>query len=697
MSLTKHLFWGLGLALVANGQAFAYDICVRGNDGQVFQASVDDILKMDFEAADSPLRFTGAYTNNVVVGNRAQDISIPFDASMYWIVSGIETDEWFRIGTFYGKSGQNTLVVSVDTNNLGARRTGKFTVLCGFCPIEFTVTQDPDANPENVDILDDNFLNYCLENFDTNQDGLISIHEAAAVKSINVSSKGIKSLVGIRAFSNLEELDCSYNDIDGVLDLSGLTKLERLQCDHNFYSTLNVSDCTALQTLKANDNYKVDVFKYIFSLENVNLKGCSSLKDINMEDNALQSIDLSECVNLEELRLSVNKLKAIDLTHNTKLVNAHIRRNAFDGYHLDLSKCAALRTIFIAESNLASVNVNGCSKLEILDLTYNDIREIDLSQVPALKRLDLLSNQVSELDLSKCPQLENLWVASNNLTALDVSKNPQLATLIASDNKIQGNLNLKANNKLVKVELYKNKLTGVDFTPTSTLEQLLLDRNELTSLDLSGMTNLLSLVLYENNLTELNLKGCRTISVMNLDNNPLSTIDLSDCVGLVSVDMSNCAFTTLDLTAQSSLLEFYANFNSLRYINFSGLDVLSTVEVYNNSLERIDLRGCISLTQIHLQNNNLEYISPRQCPMLSYIDCRNNRIKGIDFSSNDYLDQAFGTGNPCSVVYLSEKAPNSQIQFDESCNIYLGAPKDFNDVGGGNWGDTDIDPWNQQK
>lgn len=674
--------------------ASAYDISVRSTDGQVFQAPVDNIKIMDFDSAESPLKFTGTNTNVIKVGNRAQDLTITFDASMYWIVSDIEEADWIRVGNRYGKSGANAITVSLDANKLAVGRTAKFTVLCGFCPVEFSITQDVDGDAGFVDITDDNFLAYCLENFDSDGDGRISVDEAAKVTSIDVTEKKIASLSGIRSFVNLEELICSYNDISGDLDLSGFTKLKRLSCDHNYYTSLNVSGCPVLEYLKANDNYKVDSrYNYIYSLERVNLSGCSAIKELILEENALTSVDLSDLVNLTDLRMTHNQLTSIDLSHNVSLVNAHLRRNPMDGSHLDLSKCVNLRTVFTAESNIGSVNVNGCRNLETLDMTYNLLTSLDLSGCPKLKRLEAYSNQLTSIDVSKCPELTSLWIASNKISHLDVSNNPELTNLIASDNGIEGSLDLTANTKLEKIELYKNKLTDVKFVPMTSLEQLLINNNELTSLDLSGMTNLLSLVASSNQLSSINLKGCGTISVMNIDANPLETIDLSECTGLVSVDMNNCHFSTLDLTASPNLMELFVNYNQLKDIKLSGLDKLATLEIYNNLLERLDVRGCLALNQIQMQNNNMEYFSPRECPALSYIDLRNNRIKGIDFSSNDYLDRAFGKGNPCKVVYLSENASNMVIEFDESCEIYLGHPKDFNDVGGGNWGDTDINPW----
>lgn len=451
--------------------ASAYDISVRGKDGQIFQASVDNIQIMDFETAGSPLKFNGAHTNDIKVGNRAQDITVTFNAAMYWIVSDFKAEEWYRLGTLYGKGGESSLTISLDANLLAAPRTATFTVLCGFCPVEFTITQDVNADPNAVDIPDENFLAYCLSNFDTDRNNVISTEEASNVKKIDVSGKGIKSLAGIRSFNNLEELICSYNEIGGTLDVSGMTKLVKLDCDHNLYTVLNASGCTALETLKANDNYRTeDDFKYIFTLEAAMLTGCRSLTDINLEDNALQAIDLTDCTELKELRLSVNKLKSIDLTNNTKLVNAHIRRNAFDEkFHLDLTKCAYLRAIFLAESGLRSIDVAGCNNLRTLDLTYNHIKSIDLSNCPALERFEIFANELTEIDLSKNPELTSLWIAANRISTLDVTNNPKLESLLISDNSIEGTLDLTKNPSLKKIEAYKNQIAEIKFVPMTEL------------------------------------------------------------------------------------------------------------------------------------------------------------------------------------------------------------------------------------
>ena len=94
-----------------------------------------------------------------------------------------------------------------------------------------TVVELPDEQVI-VEIPNENFKAYLLENFDTNKDGLFSLSEAKAIKEIDCSGREISSLAGIEKFENLEFLDCSDNLIN-ELELRYNKKLERLICTNN--------------------------------------------------------------------------------------------------------------------------------------------------------------------------------------------------------------------------------------------------------------------------------------------------------------------------------------------------------------------------------------------------------------------------------------------------------------------------------
>lgn len=171
--MNHYRFTLAGMAIAAAMlSANAYDISVKNTDGQVFRATVDDLENITFDTAGSPLTFTGEQGSNFTAGSSAEDVTVKFDASMYWIITGKdETASWMRISKNYGNAGENMLVLSLDANGINAPRTATFSILCGFQKVEVTVTQDAKDTVNFVDIPDDNFRAYILANYDTDSDG----------------------------------------------------------------------------------------------------------------------------------------------------------------------------------------------------------------------------------------------------------------------------------------------------------------------------------------------------------------------------------------------------------------------------------------------------------------------------------------------------------------------------------------------
>ena len=60
---------------------------------------------------------------------------------------------------------------------------------------------------------DSNFMKYCYDNFDVNNDGKVSMQEAAAVKYVSCEGRYITSLKGIEYFTTITELVCYKNNL----------------------------------------------------------------------------------------------------------------------------------------------------------------------------------------------------------------------------------------------------------------------------------------------------------------------------------------------------------------------------------------------------------------------------------------------------------------------------------------------------
>ena len=121
-----------------------------------------------------------------------------------------------------------------------------------------------------VTIMDDSvFINYCLLNFDLNNDGAISQTEAKTVKVIEITDEPkLKSVKGISAFSNLEEIHFEKTGLQSI-DLSKNTKLTTI-AGKAFY------ECTSLTSVTIG-NGVTEIGDWTFS-------SCDSLTRVDIPD-----------------------------------------------------------------------------------------------------------------------------------------------------------------------------------------------------------------------------------------------------------------------------------------------------------------------------------------------------------------------------------------------------------------------------
>lgn len=87
-----------------------------------------------------------------------------------------------------------------------------------------------------------------------------------------------------------------YGNNDALIYLNG----------GQYFNSVNVEQCTSLNYLE------------IMSVETVNVKGCFSLKTLDLNGTVvktnLTNIDLSDCINLEYLNVSFCEIQALDIS-----------------------------------------------------------------------------------------------------------------------------------------------------------------------------------------------------------------------------------------------------------------------------------------------------------------------------------------------------------------------------------------------
>lgn len=240
-----------------------------------------------------------------------------------------------------------------------------------------------DLRCDNVYIPDEYFKDYLLSEYDTDDDGEISLAEAWLITGINVSTHDIYTLDGIQSFLNLQWLACDgrsemedddYGQLT-ELDLSRNTKLRSLDCRYNMISSLDLSHNTALW-------------------------------DLTCIGNNISSLELACLPELRSLDCALNPISSLDISHNPELFYLHCQYMQVK--ELDLSHNSNLEQVYCSNNALTTLNLANNPKLTILECSTTGIFELDLSNNVNLQRLDVQGTFISSLNVSNNPALKYL-------------------------------------------------------------------------------------------------------------------------------------------------------------------------------------------------------------------------------------------------------------------------------------------------
>ena len=128
----------------------------------------------------------------------------------------------------------------------------------------------------------------------------------------------------------------------------------------------------------------------------------------------------------------------------------------------------------------------------VTEIDVNDKNITSLKGIeffPNLKKLNCGHNRLTSLDVSKNTVLQELVCWENQLTSLDVSKNTELTYLKCSYNRMT-ELDVSKNTELTYLDCSYNRLTELDVSQNTKLTELYFVSNKITSLQADNCTNL---------------------------------------------------------------------------------------------------------------------------------------------------------------------------------------------------------------
>ena len=153
---------------------------------------------------------------------------------------------------------------------------------------------------------------------------------------------------------------------------------------------------------------------------------------------------------------------------------------------------------------------------------------------PNLKKLNCGHNRLTSLDVSKNTVLQELVCWENQLTSLDVSQNTALQELACFENQLTS-LDVGQNPALQKLSCWDNRLTSLDVSKNTELTYLKCSYNRMTELDVSKNTELTYLDCSYNRLTELDVSQNTKLTELYFVSNKITSLQADNCTNLTVI------------------------------------------------------------------------------------------------------------------------------------------------------------------
>ena len=213
----------------------------------------------------------GGLPEVTVAGSGTDAISLVCDPAVKLGRSETSYTEFWLVVPPVTMAGGFEITVVDDMGGVYTKKTTKsYTVTRNTLDWMKELKVEPDYDNVGIEFDDDNFEAFCLSNYDSNHDGVVTGAEVENIKVVNVSTDNIRSIKGIEFFASLEQLTCrgslmqtksamqtksgSYGGQLETIDVSKNVHLWELDCSGNKLEEVDVSNNPNLQTLICNDN-----------------------------------------------------------------------------------------------------------------------------------------------------------------------------------------------------------------------------------------------------------------------------------------------------------------------------------------------------------------------------------------------------------------------------------------------------------
>ncbi len=338
-----------------------------------------------------------------------------------------------------------------------------------------------------------------------NLSSITNLSNCTGMKTLICYESKLSDLSAVNSMSNLESLDCHSTKITS-LSLTYKSKLTSVNCH----------SCTSLTSATIYSNS---------ALTTLNCNGCSAMTYLACNDNKLSSLTVTNCPALTTMRCygSNQTFTTLNLSGTSALTFLDCQPCPSLTSISYLGSCTALKTLYCGTTAITSLDLANLSNLESLWCSASKLTSLSLTN----------KTKLTSLSCTNIPTMTSLTVTSTPLTSINVSGNTGLTSLKCSSNSSLSSIsNLSACTNLTYLDCQSCNLSSLDVTALTKLQTIYCSNNKLTSLNVSSKTNLTYLSCKDNLLTSLNVQGCSKLENLYCYNNRLTSLYLQGCTAL---------------------------------------------------------------------------------------------------------------------------------------------------------------------
>ena len=493
---------------------------------------------------------------------------------------------------------------------------------------------------------------------------VLTEEEALGIKKLNFDPKeygisntkyiGVRNIIGLEIFQNLEELILANNLAFGTITngsyISQLKAHGDFIPDFNTFSKLKILDLSDIPNPAQSYTYLYEGTPGEHFSGGYMPKLPSSLEYLFVRN--------STVVNTIELDGTSNpNLKVIDATNNGTL-RTLVAKDCPQLESVLVTNCPRLRVLNCSKANLQELDLTACPKLEQLYCNDNMLETLIFDKHSYLYRVECQENNLTSLNVFEkfgTPQYIDKWRPSQDFYYTITGDRGEAYIYRASESE---NLH-----KWTYLNFEFSEIPRWHYDPDDDYEWPEWDwefTDKLNEVGISGYcypdqydevtnpdipvqytkyselqnpqsTSLRYLDCSKNNITNLQLLWADKLEELYCWNNKLTDLNLSPSTQLWRLRMSNNKVTSLDVTNNTKITDFYCNSNGMNTITgFASLTGLKYFMGNNNNLTELDCSEMKQLRDFQVSRNKLRELVFSNNPYLHTVICDAQGGKTVD-------------------------------------------------------------------